>query len=277
MSPKPPTGNRLSGATACVTGASSGIGRAVARALGAEGVHVFVSGRSAGALEETAGAVREAGGKATALPGDVRELEHVRGLVERAHRETGRLDVMVNNAGLSHPGAIAEQDAEEWREMLEVNVLALLVGSQAAIRTMRACGAEGHVVNISSVAARSDATGVYGATKSAVNAVSSTLRKELEGDTIRVVNVMPGAVATNFARHFDPAFVQGFAKQVGIDVEFGEDGTVPEAALQELQAKARQLLAHPDDVARAVIFAVTQPIEVDVYELVVRPQRQIQL
>lgn len=277
MAASPSASRRLSGGTACVTGASSGIGRAVARALGAEGVHVFVSGRSAEKLEATAEAVREAGGKATAVPGDVRELEHVRGLVEHAHRETGRLDVMVNNAGLSHPGAIADQEPEEWREMLEVNVLALLVGAQEAIRAMRACGAEGHVVNVSSVAARNDAAGVYGATKSAVNAISSTLRKELEGDPIRVVNVMPGAVATNFARHFDPAFVQGFAKQVGIDLELGEDGTVPEAALQELQQKARQLLAHPDDVARAVLYAVTQPIEVDVYELVVRPQRQIQL
>jgi NADP-dependent 3-hydroxy acid dehydrogenase YdfG len=99
--------------------------------------------------------------------------------------------------------------------MLETNILALLVGCQAAVKAMRACGAEGFIVNISSIAAQRSNSGVYGSTKHAVNAISSTLRQELEEDTIRVVNVMPGAIATNFARNFDPAFVGGFAKMAG--------------------------------------------------------------
>jgi len=108
---------------------------------------------------------------------------------------TGRLDVMVNNAAVSFRGPLADGDPEAWREMLEVNVLALAVGSRAAVRAMRACGAEGHIVNISSSASRLPAPGFYGATKTAVNAITASLRQELENDTIRVVTVIPGPPA----------------------------------------------------------------------------------
>jgi NAD(P)-dependent dehydrogenase (short-subunit alcohol dehydrogenase family) len=111
--------------------------------------------------------------------------------------------------------------------MLETNVLGLLVGCQAAVRAMRACKAEGHVVNISSIAAQRSDSGVYGATKHAVNAISATLRGELEEDSIRVVNVMPGAIATNFARNFDPAFLEGFVKMSGVDVEIKPGEKLP--------------------------------------------------
>ena len=101
--------------------------------------------------------------------------------------------------------------------MLETNVLALLVGCQAAVRAMRTCGAEGHVVNVSSVSAQRNNSGVYGATKHAVNVISASLRDELENDTIRVSNVMPGATATNFGRNFDPEFVNRIAMASGMD------------------------------------------------------------
>src|ERR687896_514486 len=169
----------LSGRTAVVTGASSGIGRAIAERLGGAGAHVVLAGRTA---------------------------------VEN----TGRLDVMVNNAGLSHPEPIVEADVEGWRAMLETNVLALLVGCQAAVRAMRACGATGHIVNISSVAALRPDSGVYGATKHAVNTICNTLRRELMDDPIQVVNVMPGAIAPNFARNFDPAVLEGMVAMTGI-------------------------------------------------------------
>jgi NADP-dependent 3-hydroxy acid dehydrogenase YdfG len=267
----------LAGKTAIVTGASSGIGRAIAESLGAAGAHVFLAGRTRDAMDASCTRIAAAGGAGTAIVLDVREPAQVRSLVERAVRETGRLDVMVNNAGLSHPAPIIEGEAEEWRAMLETNVLALLVGSQAAIRAMRQCGAQGHVVNISSIAAQRGDSGVYGATKHAVNCISNTLRRELEEDTIRVVNIMPGAVATNFARNFDPAFVSGIAQSAGIAAEVKRGERLPEGVLEELQPRLRQLLASPEDVAAAVLFAVTQPIQVNVSEMVVRPPKQLNI
>lgn len=161
--------------------------------------------------------------------------------------------------------------------MLETNVLALLVGSQAAIRAMRACKAEGHVVNISSIAAHRRDSGVYGATKHAVNCICATLRKELEGDPIRVVNVMPGAVATNFARNFDPEFLKGLVGATGMPVQVRKGEKLPDEVLERLQPMMDQLLCAPEDVAEAVLFAITQPIRVNIEEIVVRPPRQLNL
>jgi NADP-dependent 3-hydroxy acid dehydrogenase YdfG len=267
----------LAGRTAIVTGASSGIGRAISEHLAAAGAHVVLAGRSAAPMEETRKRIEEAGGRAAVATLDVRDPQAMCDLVDGALRETGRLDIMVNNAGLSYPGRITDGDPAEWREMLETNVLALLVGCQAAIRAMRRCGAAGHIVNISSIAAQRRDSGVYGATKHAVNCISATLRSELEGDTIRIVNVMPGAVATNFARHFDPAFVAGFVKATGVEVEVKRGEKLPDEVIERLQPALKQVLASADDVARAVVYAVSQPIEVNVAEIVVRPARQLNL
>jgi len=267
----------LKGLTAVVTGASSGIGRAIAIRLGEAGAHVFLAGRTVSALAEGVKAVEHAGGRATAVAFDARDVKQVQGLVDKAVKATGRLDIMVNNAGLEFPSSIVEGNPEHWREMLEVNVLALLVGSQSAIRAMRACGAAGHIVNISSTAGRSEASGVYGSTKWAVNSIATTLRKELENDKIRVVNIMPGAVATNFARNFPPEFVQGILTSLGVKADIKPGGTVPPELLDQVAAAGKMFLAAADDIARAVVFAVTQPIELNVFEMVVRPQRQLQL
>ena len=145
------------------------------------------------------------------------EVDAVRSLVDRAVEETGHLDVMVYNAGVSYPSPIAEADPEEWRAMLETNVLALLVGCQAAVRAMRRVGNEGHIVNISSVAAQTPDSSVYGATTHAVNCISATLRNEREGDPIRVVTIMPGAIATNFARNFDSETLAPLVAATGIE------------------------------------------------------------
>ncbi len=272
MSP-PPLANR----TANVTGASSGIGRAIAEQLGAAGAHVFLAGRTQSAMESSQKKIQEAGGQATVLAVDVRDPAQVQSLVDSAVRDTGRLDIMVNNAGVSYPAPILEGDPEEWRTMLETNVLALLVGCQAAARAMRACKAEGHIVNISSIAAQRPASGVYGSTKHAVNAISSTLRGELEEDTIRVVNVMPGAIATNFARNFDPAFVAGFVKMAGLDFEVKKGERLPDEVFAKLTTQLQQLLGDPADVANAVLYAVTQPIHVNLADIVVRPAKQMDL
>ncbi len=267
----------LAGKTAIVTGASSGIGRAIAEALGAAGAHVYLGGRTRDAMEASKARIDAAGGRGSVVAMDVRDVAQLRELVARAVGDTGRLDIMVNNAGLSYPAPIVDGEAEEWRAMLETNVLALLVGCQAAVRAMRQCGAEGHIVNISSIAAQRADSGVYGATKHAVNCISSTLRRELEEDSIRVVNVMPGAIATNFARNFDPAFVAGFVQAAGAQIEVKKGERLPDEVMETLQPRMQQLLGHPDDVAAAVLYAVTQPIRVNIADIVVRPPKQLNL
>ena len=159
--------------------------------------------------------------------------------------------------------------------MLETNVLALLVGCQAAVRAMRACKAQGHIVNVSSIAAQRADSGVYGATKHAVNCISNTLRRELEEDSIRVVNVMPGAIATSFARHFDPAVVAGIVQASGISIEMKRGERLPDEVLDKVQPMMHQVLGSPDAVADAVLYAVTQPITINVSEIVVRPPKQL--
>jgi NADP-dependent 3-hydroxy acid dehydrogenase YdfG len=277
MSPTPTPTPTLSGKTAVVTGASSGIGRAIAETLGAAGAHVHLAGRTRAAMDASRARIENAGGRATVVVHDVRDVRQVQALVDGAVQATGRLDIMVNNAGLSYPTPIVEADPEEWRAMLETNVLALLAGCQAAVRAMRRCGAEGHIVNISSIAAQRSDSGVYGATKHAVNCISATLRKELEEDSIRVVNVMPGAIATNFARNFDPAFVAGFVQMAGLEVEIKRGERLPDEVMEALQPKLRQVLSSAEDVAQAVLFAVTQPIAVNIADIVVRPPKQLAL
>ena len=265
----------LSGRSAVVTGASSGIGRAIAEHLGGAGAHVVLSGRTESAMKESADRITEAGGQAQVVVADVRDPEAVRGLVDAAVTATGRLDIMVNNAGLSHPEPIVDGDPENWRAMLETNVLALLVGCQAAVKAMRACGAEGHIVNISSVAAQRSDSGVYGSTKHAVNAISSSLRKELVEDSIQVVTVMPGAIATNFARNFDPEILRGMVAMSGAEVEVVPGERLPDATLDAAQEALSEILARPDDVAEAVLYAVSRPSRVHVAEIVVRPNKDL--
>jgi len=271
------TQQSLTGKTAVVTGASSGIGREIARQLGLAGAHVTLGGRTRDAMDEVAREIEKAGGRARVVTLDVRDVAQVRALVEGAVAETGRLDIMVNNAGVSFPSKIADADPEEWRAMFETNVIALLTGSQAAIRAMRACNADGHIVNISSIAAQRNDSGVYGSTKHAVNCIGATLRTELEGDTIRVVTVMPGAIATNFARNFDPEFVAGFVKATGADIQVKKGERLPDEVIAKLQPLLKQVLGNAEDVARAVLYAVTQPIDVNIAELVVRPPKQLNL
>ena len=267
----------LTGRTAIVTGASSGIGRAIAETLGRAGAHVVLAGRTPDAMEASRQQIERHGGSATIASFDMRDPERVRALVDDAVEATGRLDIMVNNAGLSHPASIVDGEPEQWREMLETNVLGLLVGCQAAVRAMRACGAEGHIVNISSIAAQRRDSGVYGATKHAVNALSATLRNELEEDTIRVVNVMPGAIATNFARNFEPEFLKGFIQMAGLDIDVRKGERLPDEVFEKLRGPLSQLLGEPQDVADAVLFSVTQPIRVNIADITVRPPKQLNL
>jgi NADP-dependent 3-hydroxy acid dehydrogenase YdfG len=266
-------GKALAGKTAIVTGASSGIGGAIAKALAAEGAEVYAAGRTETALKGLMDEIKTADGKAHAAVIDVRDPVSIGGLVDRAVKETGRINIMVNNAGLSYPDTIATGKFEHWREMFETNVLGLLAGAQAAIKAMRKGKFEGHIVNISSIAGRREGAGVYGATKAAVNTIGDTLRQELENDPIRVVQIMPGAVMTNFGRNFPRQVVEGLLKSMGENVAPDMEGKLPQEAIDRAQAKAAQMFAHADDIARAVVYAVTQPVTLNIYEMVVRPQR----
>ena len=145
---------------------------------------------------------------------------------------------------------------------------------------MRACGAEGHLVNISSVAAQRADSGVYGATKHAVNCINNTLRRELMDDPIKVLTVMPGAIATNFARNFDSAVLEGMVSMSGREVpavEITKGERLPDEVLEGAQAALPGHLCTPEDVAEAVLWAMTRPVSVHLSEIVVRPKQDLTL
>lgn len=265
----------LNGQTAIITGASSGIGLAIAKQLAMVGAHVFLVGRTAEPMEETKRAIEQQGGSASVMTADVRDPLQVEQIVATAVKQTGRLDVMVNNAGLEFPSTILDGKPEEWRAMLETNVLALLVGCQAAVMAMRECGAEGHIINISSVSAQRRNSGVYGATKHAVNVISASLRDELEEDDIRVTNILPGATATNFARNFPAPFVEKMIEMSGTELTPKRGEHYSAETLDEFAKNMKKNLCSADDIANAVIYVVSQPINVNVADIVVRPPRAI--
>jgi hypothetical protein len=241
---------------------------------------VVLAGRTADAMAQSVDRIGHAGGRAEHHVVDVRDVAQLRGLVDGALSSTGRLDIMVNNAGLSYPEPIVDADPEHWRTMLETNVLALLVGSQAAVRAMRACGSRGHIVNISSVAALQPASGVYGATKHAVNTITESLRRELMDEPIKVVTIMPGAIATSFARNFDPAVLEAMVAALGGDrpaQPFVQGERLPDAVLERAQQAMAEHLGSPGDVAEAVLWAVTRPAGVHLAEIVVRPNKDLNL
>lgn len=188
-----PVSGGLSGRRVLVTGASSGIGAAVARAVAAAGGRPALLARRREPLEELAADL-----DAVAVPADVTDLAEVRSAVERAAEDLGGLDAVVNAAGLARPGLVATADPAAWRAMLEVNVLGLLQVTQAAVGHLRAAG-RGDVVNLSSMSGRRVASaqmGVYAGTKAAVHQLSEGLRLELAPDRIRVTVVAPGLVDT---------------------------------------------------------------------------------
>jgi NADP-dependent 3-hydroxy acid dehydrogenase YdfG len=266
----------IAGRTVCVTGPSSGFGRLIAEHLGCLGAHVFLNGRTTPPMDETAATIRAAGGQADVATFDVTDIAALQGWVAGAAEATGRLDVMVSNAGFGDLSPILEGDPATWKEMLDVNVLALAVGAQAAVRAMRATGSHGHLINISSTASLRRDSGMYGASKYAVNAIGSTLRQELEDDPIRVTTIKPGAFATNFSRNMPREMVEGLAAMIGMEnPEFDEQGRLPDEQLAQVQAAMSTTLGDPTDIARTVEWLITQPIELNIEELVVRPQKNL--
>ena len=243
----------LQGKVALVTGASSGIGEATAEALAAAGAAVAIGARRTDRLEDLAARLRAGGATVLALELDVSDERACADAVARTRAELGGLDVLVNNAGVMLLGTIVGADPEDWRRMLHTNVLGLMYMTHAAIEGMVEQGS-GDVVNVSSVAGRvaRKGSGVYNASKWAVNALSESLRQEVTGRGVRIGLVEPGAVTTELTQHI----------------------TQPEAkaASEKMHASMRPLLA--DDIARAVVYMVSQPAHVAVNEMLVRPTDQ---
>ena len=190
------TNNELTGKVAIVTGASKGIGAAIAKALAAEGASVVVNyASSKGGADTVVGAITKAGGKAIAVRGDVSKTAEAQGIIAAAIEAYGRLDILVNKSGVYEFGAIEEVTEEKFHKLFNVNVLGLLLTTQAAVKHLQAGGS---IINIGSAVTRLKPTGssVYTATKGAVDAITGVLAKELAAKKIRVNSINPGMVET---------------------------------------------------------------------------------
>ncbi len=250
----------LENTVALVTGASSGIGQAAARALAARGAKVALVARRADRLEQLGGEVADSGGTALPIEADVSDREQASAAVGRAVDELGRLDVLVNNAGVMLLGPVVDAPVEEWEQMVEVNLLGLLYTAHAALpHLLKAAGDEprrvADLVNISSVAGRMarNGSGVYNATKHGVGAFSESLRQEVTGRHLRVSLVEPGAVATELQSHNRPEVRDQIEKRF-VDME----------------------ILQSEDIADAIAYVVTRPRHVAVNEILVRPTQQEQ-
>jgi clavulanate-9-aldehyde reducatase len=231
----------LRGRRVLITGASSGIGAATARTVAAAGAYVALLARRAERLRALAD---ETGG--VAVPADVTDRASVVAAVEAAAETCGGLDAVVNNAGVMRPGTIADADPDDWRSMLDVNVLGLLHVTQACIPHLRAAGG-GNIVNLSSMSGRrlaSATSTVYSATKFAVHTISDGLRRELHADRIRVSIIAPGFVETPLFTDLDDTDLRA-----------------------EMERKQAELGLTPEAVAAQVTHVLAAPPEVTVHEV----------
>jgi len=247
--PKP-----LEGKVAAITGASSGIGEATALALADAGAAVALGARRLDRVEALAERIGAAGGRAIAIEVDVIDEQAANAFVAAANERLGGLDVLVNNAGVMLLGPVDGADTDEWRQMVDVNLLGLLYCTHAALPLMTASGG-GHIVNVSSVAGRLAGAGaaVYNMTKFGVAAFSEALRQEALHADIRVTCVEPGFVETELQGHNTHPLVIEATKK--IEEEIGE-------------------LLQAEDVADAIVYSLSQPEHVAVNELLVRPTGQ---
>ncbi len=250
----------LVGTSVLVTGASSGIGEAAARRFVELGADVGLVARRRDRLESLAAELGGGGSRVVVVEADVTDRERAEAAVAEVVDGLGRLDTLVNNAGVMLLGPIAEAPVEEWEQMVQVNVLGLLYCAKAALPHLLESAATGprqvaDLVNISSVAGRvvRNGSGVYNATKHAVGAFSESLRQEVTGRHVRVSLVEPGAVATELAGHNRPE-VLATLRQRFVD-------------MQRLEA---------EDIADAISYVVTRPRHVAINEILVRPTEQEQ-
>ncbi len=241
----------IKGRVVVITGASSGLGEATARLLSDQGALLALGARRLDRLQALASELGARGGKALAVATDVTRYVQVKNLVDSAVRAFGRVDVMINNAGLMPNSPLERLKIEDWNRMIDVNIKGVLYGIAAALPYMKQ-QKSGHIINVSSVAGHKVRPGnaVYAATKHAVRVLSEGLRIEVKPHNIRTTVISPGAVAT----------------------ELPDSVTEPDVA--EGVRRIYENAIPADSFARAVVFAMSQPPEMDVNEILFRPTRQ---
>jgi NADP-dependent 3-hydroxy acid dehydrogenase YdfG len=250
---------RLDGTVALVTGASSGIGEATAYALAEQGAAVAIVARRKDRLEQVSEAIAQKGGRALVIEADVTEKAQAEDAVKRTVAELGRLDTLVNNAGVMLLGPVVDAPVEEWERMISLNLLGLLYTSNAALPHLIAASESSRrrvadLINISSVAGRvpRSGSGVYNMTKFGVVAFSESLRQELTGRHIRVSVIEPGAVATELSSHLRAEIREQALKRFG--------------TIETLQA---------EDIADAIQYIVTRSRHIAINEMLIRPTEQV--
>jgi len=235
-----------------VTGASSGIGEATAELVAREGMRVLLAARRTDRLEGLEERIKAAGGTALAFTADVTRRSDMIAMAERALTEWGRIDVLVNNAGLMPLSYTKNLHVEEWEQMIDVNIKGLLFATAAVLPTMMA-KKSGHIINVGSIAGRRPfpSSSVYSGTKFAVRAITNGMRMELSNPYgIRMTDIQPGATATELPNTItDPEVIEMFKNRT----------------LRKLDAA---------DIARAILYAIQQPEHVDVAEVLVVPSAQ---
>lgn len=243
--------NNIAGKVVVITGASSGLGEATARHLAANGATVVLGARRMDRLQALTEEFKEQGFKATFLATDVTQRKQVARLVYAAVEQFGRVDVMVNNAGLMPSSTLDRLKVDDWDRMIDVNLKGVLYGIAAALPHMQR-QKSGHFINVSSVAGHKVHAGgaVYAATKHAVRALSEGLRQEVKPFNIRTTIISPGAVATELTESITEADVQAYMKKV-------YQSAIP-----------------AESFARTVAFAISQPDDVDINEILFRPTSQ---
>jgi NADP-dependent 3-hydroxy acid dehydrogenase YdfG len=242
----------IEGKVVVITGASSGLGEATARYLSARGATVVLGARRVERLQKLAKELNGGDGKALAMETDVTKPDQVQRLVDAAVKNYGRIDVIINNAGLMPQSRLELRKIDEWDRMIDVNIKGVLYGIAAALPYMQK-QKSGHIINVSSVAGHKVRPGgvVYSATKTAVRVLSEGLRQEVKPYNIRTTVISPGAVDTELPDTIsDPDLAKGIH-------EFYASTAIP-----------------PDSFARAVEFAMSQPEDVDINEILYRPTRQ---
>jgi NADP-dependent 3-hydroxy acid dehydrogenase YdfG len=242
----------IAGKVVVITGASSGLGEAAARLLSTQGATVVLAARRAERINALASELTAAGGQSLSVATDVRNREQVQRLVDTAIKSFGRIDVMLNNAGVMPLAPLEGLKTEEWDQMIDVNLKGVLNGIAAALPYMKA-QKSGHFINVSSIYGHKVGpnAAVYCATKFAVRALSEGLRQEVKPYNIRTTIISPGAVATELLEHISEKSIQAQTK------DFVNKIAVP-----------------AETFARMVAFAINEPADVDVSEIVFRPTAQ---
>jgi NADP-dependent 3-hydroxy acid dehydrogenase YdfG len=242
----------ISGKVVVITGASSGLGEATARYLAERGATVVLGARRTERLQTLVEKITRGGGKAFARATDVTDPSQVQALVDTAVEQYGRVDVMLNNAGVMPHSPLERRKIDDWNRTIDINIKGVLYGIAAALPHMQRQKA-GHIINVSSVAGHKVGknNAVYAATKTAVRVISEGLRQEIKPWNLRTTIISPGAVATELPNSITEADV---AKGIG---QFYDEYAIP-----------------AESFARAVAFAIGQPDDVDINEILFRPTRQ---